>query len=725
MVPALVLPWAMVLYTCGYLAERAQPLALLGLLVALLPVFALVALPWRLTLDRWTAGTLSVAVIGILYLLVAVGLFGEWQLNVGKLATYCGALVLGALVAGSPISAQRWLHTLAIAALVTFIYTVACDLTVGVRCFTLGNVNFIGTCAAPVLFAWAAWAIASRWCGHRVGAWHVVGLAAAAVVLVTYIFTAQPGSPRRAILLSGGIAACAAICAACWSRWRGPTLAACAIVAAIAIGGAAWMLANPSFDPRADRILIYRGAVDGIAANLPFGNGAYSALGLSTVAGESARFRASTGLWTYHAHNELLDALLNYGVVGGACAIALLVGLIGKCLSIVDPALRAAASALLAALWVHASLDTAFAYPAPVLWAGALVGFMLLCPGAARTCSVPVRPVAWVLAIPCVIAGAWFERGAAFVHLEASPAIRNVAIDSTCNPDIAFLEGEAALQEELTNADVPSAVGTLARLERPLRSNGPLVEWRLVVAERQVQWLAERATLPAKSPEEGEYLALHSQEADQLLFVAAQAYIQRLPFSLRGYQALLMLIRRRPEFARDLPGIVRERAAYLDSRADLPEPSFPDDYRTIDEAIDAHVRLYWMASTGRPWPPIVAALVPLVRRYGTHQDVVTLVLRVVTEADPATVEPLIGLADLMVSGANMMPKLALAEVLTNVRGDAQARSLARIFSVTHAGLWREFERGTVERLIDSDQDIAVRNGLARLRAMALRRAPEP
>ncbi len=730
--PTMVLSWTMVFFMAALLSDRNLPLASQGLLL-FLPLATLWLLPGGLATDRLTRTILLTCAAGIAVTGIYAPLIGVPSLNLGRWANYALAAAMTLAVVCSPVPPRRWIALLGASALTAFLVTLACNLWYGIDAFTLGNVNFIGSTANPMLLAWVVYLV-SRNCSDRVAPWRdVIVVVIVLASLTIYVFTAVPGMPRRGIPTAWCAGILAAAAALMWQRHQRAIIA----LAVVAIAGIAaftiWKWMQIDVDMRSERMQIYRGCLDAARWLWPTGGGAYSGLLMTTVPLEMARQRGATGGWNFHAHNEVLDVTMNYGAAGLIISTALIALIAWRCLRIADRHERVAASAMVAALIVHAGTDTAYGYLAPTAWAGVLIGFILRCPTDASAGSVRLRGVrvaGWALAVLSAYAGTC-ELSAVFEHREASNQVRLRTIQRSLNPETVRIEGDELIARTYAAGDMPGSREVLDNMEGKLRHQAALVHYRLILAERReaelghdnarVAAAALRGLFAGDVREAGVFIGDWSHRAkaidaaDKALLFAANASISRLPFTLHGYQAMVTLGHRRPDLISRLPPRMLVRLAYLDGDKSLAPPAAAGENLNLEDGVDLFCGLYWMAARGKPWPEIAPILESLVHRFGHMQDVATFVLHCVADAEePVIAEMAERNLRMLTPGLLQMPQAAELSAIASVTRPAQAARVLRLILVRHPEVGVDIVERRCTGLVSSADQVIVRGKIMQL-----------
>ena len=407
--------------------------------------------------------------------------------------------------------------------------------------FGLGSVTVLGCLATPMLAAWAITLWLRRNDAQRPRADELVLCAAGiAALVVVVVMTARRG-PTVAVVAITAVLTCWWL----WRRFPRPTLV---MVTVLVVAGTVWgmmTLINGTATGRGERYLQYRTAWEIGVAGFPLGHGPYGML-----ASDSSR-AADALLWTarektgFHAHNELLNAWVEGGMVQVALTLALglLLGLrIVRC---ADPVLKPAYVALGTAWTVHAMTDNTFGIPLGMAWNGILFGAILTLPQKADQ-GVEARPralrwMAWGSGLLAIITG-WPALRMMMLS-ESTPIHARVTALEACR-DPLFVLGEAGFL-----------------VSSPLTEE-PLKELAIQMARNRLGWTGN---LPLAAAFVADAHGDHEHAIEALVRVAA-----RNPFDLDACDAIVATVRAHPELEREVPGPLRFRCAVLIGALPLP-----------------------------------------------------------------------------------------------------------------------------------------------------------
>ncbi|MBA2482107.1 MAG: hypothetical protein H0V44_15705 [Planctomycetes bacterium] len=670
-------------YAIGSWTFRWAPSDLQTVVALLFPLALLPWLPGRGAARTASGAPLILAALTVCWTIAGI-LFGTYpHLALGRAAMEAGALVIALAVATSVVAPERWIQALGIGTTCALAVAWVGMTVTGSNSFGMGNVNFLMSAATPVLCGWIAWLVRSPAARSR---WSWLWPVAAVSLWLAFVVTAYPGQLRRGALAAATAAAIAVVMIVLWQRHRRSAIVILGVGAGI-VAVATWhWLHGPLQAPRHERLMYFAAAWEGAMSFLPFGGGSYAAIALNEVDGEHARHLTAAGHWLLHVHNEGLEALLNGGVIGLALLAAFTVALIRHVGGIIDPAQRWACTAALAAGATHALSDNSLGYAGPLAWAAVGVGVMLRCPSTRTAASGGMRCSARLLAWPCALFaayGATRSFAAAFLHYEATPAVRIATIRQTNDPQVAYEQSDATWNDVLPSHDWPAARSVLTAVERKLGPANRAAFVRLGLAEVDGHAAAERfiARWPFVSGgstplDAGAALALCAR-SDRATYDAAVYLIARRPFTQAGYDALARLLRRRPDQLAGLPQDLRRRLSYLTGFPDPPQtlPAIVD--LRIDAAIDLHGAVRCALRMGLDPRPLVAPSMRLARSYGDIPEVARLVCEVASASGSTDLH---ACAADVVLGLRHSSDTDLAAILARIDTAAAARAAWPIIS---------------------------------------------
>lgn len=669
------LPFAAVIaFTLALLSHRSSPVEASVLLLQLVPLLVVPVLPLARLSDGLACRFVMVAVAYQAWMAInlifnpAALLCGWWRFAEHAMAF----VLLLALVVLRP-EPRQWLRTLgsslALAAAVAvsfnaYIGTIAPGDT---SCFGFGHVNILMNTATGTLIAWGLMIIIDRRAGVRV-AWIEVAvlLAGVAALIVQGV-----GVRRRGALVA--VAAIMAVFAWRWC-WRKNRAFAVALAIAALIGAslvAVQMFSQSIPTARNERVKIYRAALDGIAESYPWGFGHFGQLHIQHASGEAARHLTATGGYGVHAHQELLDQLLDGGVIAGVLCVLMMALVAYHTWHLRDPAIRAAGLALGTATVVHAMTDNIYGTIVGQAWAGMVAGFLLAQPAdhpvpRAVRWLPPIRLIAW----PFVLVSAWGASRILYptlIHTDASVAVQIRCLDQAMDPQtIAFQSVRV-----IGNAD--DAVSIPTRRAALRRGAG------------KMGWFGYTAAFDA-----------YYSQLDGTMSEQVEAHLRVLhfsPFHRQGYEYLGSLLKRHRHAEGLVPSRVRMRLAYLEGVPTLPPPDLSTAPTDIEEAADLFAFTTWAIVMDRPWHELVAPLKRLVEGYGDIPGVIGLVIMAAGTAPPGTFDWLVAHAPAMEIGMGYTD--LILPHLQELRTPAQAAGVFPLVKVYYRQVVEECEQGTL------------------------------
>lgn len=709
--PACLLFLGCTAFMAGYATLRSTPVDASTLLVVLLPLLLVGGVPRARLCDGLAERFLLVAGAWLAWMLVVEAVRGGTPTSAWwRFAEHAAALALCvAIVARRPTADGLLRHAGAAAACAVAIAVTANAGNGMLRhletaCFGFGHVNVLTNTAGPALLAWLT-LTALRWrAGRRPDTRDLVllGVGVGLLALLTVV------TGRRGVVAGWGVAGLWF----CWSwlRARRRLLADGLLVVVLLAGAAAlWRLSTLTVAVgRSERVDIYRAAWDGVRASWPWGYGFYGAMQVQVAPGEHARHVTAAGGRGTHAHNELLDTLLDGGPVALLLVLVLLGLLAWRVRRMADPVHRAAFTAMGLAMAVHMLTDNCYGTTLGLAWCGVVAGMIL----AAPTAGGP-RPLAWLPSLrammwPLVLVSAWGATRTiypAVLHKDAGMASRFQCLLQALEPQTVDLHGYRLL------FDVPGALNDFDQrvvIDEVVRKNG----WSGPLAVCEAQWQM-RAGAPAQRV---------SAILRLLGFTA---------FDKGAYENLALTLRAAPQCTALVPAAVQRRLAYLAAAPGLPAPDLTLPPADIDAAADLYAATIWAIARGRPWAEVRAPLEHLVARYGNIPGIAQLALESVAAAPPGT------FPGLPAQRANLLLGIRfcqgpLGEVLERANTAADGGRQARALWPLLAALWPEIaddcaRGGIAPGQADDDESVRVRALAVRIwgRARADSGAGEP
>lgn len=630
---------ATAIYALGYAARVIQPVELIQLGLLLLPVLWLIATPRVGIADGLAQRFVLVAFLLFLWLaLVSVRqppVRWAFLTRVAEQATAIAAVVAMLAWQPAPRAVVRWLGAAGAAGL----------LVGGIGAwyheldgFGLGNKNYLVNVASPCLLGWL---ILEAWCWRHEGRppWRrlaVLGLGLIALAVFVVVTT------RRGATLGWCLVGVALLVRWAWPRHR---LLAGGVALAFVAGTIAFALSillKPPGAPRSLRQILYPAAMDAIDESwrsLLFGRGHLGALDVLDASGESAKRYVNTGSWMEDAHNELLDALLDGGIVALALTLVLIGIVVWRSTRIRDTGLRLAVQGTGLALAIPYLTDNALSKIAGHLVLAVFAGLVLAAPVRAGTRTwgrLRFPPVFWLLAPLAATAsfiGAWqapyaFHPGGATQSDTRRALERSLNMQSLASPGIPLvrsylISGDLPAAEGLSD-DIMSKLGPVSQLPA-YRATVELIRLdRAMAAYRK----AERAGAPLPAePDPRPTLAA-------LLFTA-----QRHPFQRVVYDQIHELLGMFSGLEEHIPPRILYRVRRMAGEPEMEPPDLSRRPTEMEAAADYLAEVVWAIVNDHPWRELSAPLEHLARHYGRTPTVARLVARSVLAAtDPANGE---------------------------------------------------------------------------------------
>lgn len=665
---------AVVVFIIALLTHRSSPVEAGVLTLQFVPLLLVLVLP-QVRLSDGLAGRFVVVALtyqvwmAINLVLNPLALPSGWW----RFAEHAMAFVLMLSVLVLRPEPRQWLRVLGASLALSAVIVVTLNAYVGsilpgnTTCFGFGHVNILMNTATGTLLAWALMLVMDRLAGVRIS-WIDLGilLSGMAALLVQGI-----GVRRR-----GALAAIAAIVAVfawrwCWRKNK-PLALALAVVGLVAgVFVAVQVFSQNIPTARNERVKIYRAAIDGIAETHPWGFGHYGQLQIQRSAGEEARHITATGAYGVHAHQELLDQLLDGGVIAGGLCLLMMALVAYHTWHLRDPAIRAAGLTLGTATVVHAMTDNIYGTVVGQAWVGMIVGFLLSQPAdhpSARAVRwLPsVRLIVWPFALVC----AWSVTRILYptlIHAEASVAVQIRCLDQALEPQTIAFQAIRVISNE--DPAITPAVRRAA-----LRRSAEKMGWYGYTAAYEAYYAHLNGTIQEQ--------------------VEADLRVLRFsPFHRQGYEYLGSLLKSHPEVSGQIPVRVRMRLAYLEGTPTLMRPDLAAEPSDIEAAADLYAFTTWAIVTGTPWPELVAPLKNLVKGYGDIPGVIGLVIMAAGTAPPGTFDWLVEHAAAMELGMGYTSMIL--PLLQELRTPAQAAGVFPLVRIYHQQVVQDCEQGTL------------------------------
>ena len=274
-------------------------------------------------------------------------------------------------------------------------------LPTGAAVYGIGAAPVLGCIVTPVLAAWAIalWQRRHDTDGPRAREYIlcVVGIFALAVYVVTDL--------RRGPVVAVGVIGLVFICQAAWRRAPRLTLLFIALASLVLATYLAPKLFSDVGTGRGERYALYRLAWTLGWEAFPFGHGPFGMLAAEDSPSHAAFMWIARERSAMHAHNELLNAWVEGGVIQVVLVLTLVGFLVMRIVRCSDRVLKMSYVALGTAWLVHALSDNTYGTPLGMAWSGVLIGGIMVLP---QTLRVEVRPQArsllWLVSVTGVIA---------------------------------------------------------------------------------------------------------------------------------------------------------------------------------------------------------------------------------------------------------------------------------------------------------------------------------
>lgn len=602
-------------FECGFLCERTYPLEA-GCVSLLTIMGVLLALTWGTpfpTERTWDHSTRLI--IGGLCALFAWTVITQSMSplqsgfsRVGDTAMLVSIALCVLLLRPSP----RALLTLAgasvacmtlISVIVTLSHgkiTLSANLAFGV-----GALPALGCMVTPVLTAWAI----SLWLRRRDEVrprWSEYALCAAGIVALLVIIVV---AERRGPAVAMAAIVCVMSCWYAWRRFPRMTIVIVVVVAALIAAYVIPRLINDSGNGRGERYFLYRVAwavgVDGF----PFGHGPLGMLAADASTSPDAMMWTAREQSTFHAHNELLNAWVEGGIVQVLLVIGLAILMALRIALCSDPVLKPAYVALGTAWLVHAMTDNTFGIPLGMAWNGVIFGAILTLPQTVSrdVCVVP-RAVLW-LTTACgmlaIITG-WPALRMALLS-ESTPIHARITALESCR-DPLFVLGEAWFIIVAPNAE------------------NPIKELALQMAHNRIGWTTNFPWASAR--------VAASHGAHERLVQSLVRVVERNPFDVDACVEIVKAVRKWPELAVLVPNPIRVRCAILNGTMPTDEKSVIDG-TSMQIAADLFVDVQHALLKNQIQDQHREQLLLLARHYGRIKHVAILATQVCSVSSPA------------------------------------------------------------------------------------------
>jgi hypothetical protein len=382
----------------------------------------------------------------------------------------------------------------------------------------------------------------------------------------------------------------------CWwfSLWHGRRRLAMLMLAAgamLVIAAATYVYGHEVHAYRMERLRLYQAALAAALEGFPWGWGSYGSTHINTSASEAARHLTATGGWALHAHNEVLDVLLTSGPVGLVLWLTVAWAVASRARRIIDPVMRLACTAMLAAVAAHMMTDPVYGQDIGQLYLAVMMALVYASPASPGAGWRP-PPLRWnmrLLLWPFVLCAVWGASRAiypAVLHADAEPSARIKCHSACLHPQWASLLYSRLIGDPTID----------------------LVVRRRIAAENVAKLGLTMANIPPQ-------LAIPDPADPRLQATEIMRFVTRMPFERLGYLYLDVLLKAHPELSTEVPAATLARLPYLRGDRGLPVPDLDVVPGSMDEAIDCFAHLLWALDTGVPMDRIAPGLHNLCQRY--------------------------------------------------------------------------------------------------------------
>ncbi len=510
--------------------------------------------------------------------------------------------------------------------------------------YALGPVTILGCLALPILAAWAITLWQRRAAGERtpIGELMLCAMGLIALGVMTLM------TERRGPVVALGAAAGLLACRYSWRRFPRLTLIT---VTLLAIAAAIWLVPRLLHDPgsgRNERYLLYRVAWAIGLEGFPFGQGPFGMLAATNSSAQESILWVARGKNAFHAHNELLNAWIEGGVIQVALAVALGVLMALRVVRCADPALKTAYLVLGTVWLVHAMTDNTYGIPLGMAVSGLFAGGVLSLPQSrSRDPRALSTAVLW-LATGCgilSIAIGWPVFRMAALRDSTPIEIRLRALESCRDPLFVMAEEKTILSSP--DADPPSkslAIG---------------------IAIKRMGWTQGLS-----------YAAMMSMEAERQRLPYLEAVVrlaQRNPFQLDMYPRLQQIVTTWPELKAAIPDHLLVRAAILQGSVGVMAGTKITG-RNIAVAADCLAGIQRALNTRSVNIQHREQMLELVRHYGQCPPVAVLALQVCSLGSPDYSQQMLEQIDRITDGLGT--SVAISRALDRVTTPTSAALVA-------------------------------------------------
>jgi hypothetical protein len=453
-------------FEIAFLEESIYPLtaAIVGMLLWWIVITAnagMLCKRWEQALLDNDQQKVVICLLIIFIWLVALQLSSPIQSGVGRLGDYAVFVAAIFLLVGTRIKSSDILYhmgsSMACAAMISItVSTIHGKTTInsGVS-FGFGWFTVIGCLATPILLAWLyyLWANKEADKGKNV---KIILCLTAILALICISIASQRRGP-----FVGIFAGVAFLCALIihqkykWTKW---------LYGAVLLGGIVVLIDliinNPGYG-RSERFLLYRFAFEtGFNAN-GLGNGPYGLLCAEPYQGLSTFLWVARDKMALHAHNELLNAWVEGGIVHLLAFIGILSLAAKRIVFCSDPVLRNTFALAFGAWIAHAMTDNTYGTPLGMAWSGLLLGAILCLPVSnqnEKKKELRILPIiAYALIMLNVFVNSYYFY-LATITTDTDPYVRLERLQKSRDPIFVFSEASALLNNKEMENDVHKIV---------------------------------------------------------------------------------------------------------------------------------------------------------------------------------------------------------------------------------------------------------------------------
>jgi O-antigen ligase len=460
--------------------------------------------------------------------------------------------------------------------------------------FGFGSVTMIGCFATPVLLAWAVLLWKEPHTATRTAkCWCVVGLLALVVVVV---MTERRGPVLAALtplMVWAGI-----------HLWRRSPRLAWLVFVSLATTALVILVPLLIADPgtgRGQRFLLYRvAAILGWEA-FPFGHGPFGMLAVDQSSSWSAHLWIARERSALHAHNELLNAWVEGGIVHVAVWLGLMGLLLARIIRCCDTTLRAAFLTLYSVWFTLSMVDNSFGTFLGMAWSGIIFGCIMSLPNHDAPASRGVSPMVRGLMVAAVLLGlgiAGMNWRMALLATDSLPHARLSALEPCRDP--VLIQGEIGL------------------LVGDPRAEPPFKALAVQMAHQRLGWTAN---VPSAA------VVVAAAIGDRNAYLRALCrLLARNPFDLKAIDSIRQACERWPFLIELVPPDQQRRLALYAGVLNEPE-SLSGDWWDFSQSADRLAIVAGALQRGEFRDGHVGWLIELVGKYGQIEDVAVTAIR--------------------------------------------------------------------------------------------------